>query len=609
MLKNKIFIFIFISLFLVNCNNDDNFEKKPEYTNNLTFKDYFIGAAPKEPDNPNEISFKLYAPNAQTVNLVGTFNDWDKSADVMKKNSHGVWECLKDLPDGNYNYKYLIDGETYIPDPRCLEAAIDAENDLSSIINVGTTKSVTTHKWINNSRDLIVYILHILEFSNGLGVSGVIDKIDYIKQLGVNCVQFTIVTPTPNFGCEEKWGYQTRLWWAIKNKIGSAKDFKRLVDLLHENDISVILDVELDLAWSSIAYHEEEIFALHPDWKHPDKTYSIFQVLNVNNEELRYYMLNSCKSWIENFGVDGLRFDSIAVAGYKDAKSFYGWLVSTLKTEYPKLFFTYETGEPEFSLYNEDNILTTTEIDSSWDMHIKSLLNGSKWWDFSNPSGILFGKYYDATYNYYNIEVLKYNLQQLGMHTGGKPLMVSAGTHDEEKISVTKLNRSENYDWGPVAGNTRISDYNPEIGKLAATYIFTIPGIPMILNGNEFGDNQSINYDAPNWLSNFNIDLSLLEHYKKVILLRNTYSELRSSYISNVISYRNENCISFIRGEGTNKFVCVFNFDSQTQTIDVEFPVLGNWTELIDNEILNVTTLSNSIELAPYEGKVFKIIE
>ncbi len=81
------------------------------------------------------IEFRIVAPEAHQVLLAGTFNHWSESADPMKKDQTGVWKKVKLLSNGNYEYKFIIDGEWMI-DPSCCDTALNEHGTLNSVIRL-----------------------------------------------------------------------------------------------------------------------------------------------------------------------------------------------------------------------------------------------------------------------------------------------------------------------------------------------------------------------------------------------------------------------------------------------------------------------------------------
>jgi 1,4-alpha-glucan branching enzyme len=81
------------------------------------------------------IEFKVSAPKAKKVQLAGTFNNWSESADPMKKEKSGTWKKVKMLPQGLYEYKYIIDGE-WMLDPECSNTVPNEHGTYNSLFEV-----------------------------------------------------------------------------------------------------------------------------------------------------------------------------------------------------------------------------------------------------------------------------------------------------------------------------------------------------------------------------------------------------------------------------------------------------------------------------------------
>lgn len=175
------------------------------------------------------VTFRIYLPKAKTVYLAGTFNNWSTSLDPLTKNSNGVWYIHKILNKGTYQYKYVVDGTNWIADPNSIELTNDGLGKYNSIVRVGEDTIPTTHLWIDNPLNIVMYLLHIYEFANSTNgdcFDKIINKISYLKELGINCVQFNIINQSTYSGIDLKWGYGVTFWRSIKYQAGSAKNLK-----------------------------------------------------------------------------------------------------------------------------------------------------------------------------------------------------------------------------------------------------------------------------------------------------------------------------------------------------------------------------------------------
>jgi hypothetical protein len=94
--------------------------------------------ASNAPDAPRSVQFVFVAPNAKTVALVGSFNDWDTSATQLRRGQGGVWTAELPLTGGRYTYSFVVDGKRWLADPTAPRSVDDDFGTPSSVLTVGT---------------------------------------------------------------------------------------------------------------------------------------------------------------------------------------------------------------------------------------------------------------------------------------------------------------------------------------------------------------------------------------------------------------------------------------------------------------------------------------
>lgn len=82
------------------------------------------------------VAFTLVAPRASTVAVVGDFNDWNPKASPLARSPAGTWETRVRLAPGQYNYAFIVDGSTWVPDPRAPRVAVDDFGSPNSVVTV-----------------------------------------------------------------------------------------------------------------------------------------------------------------------------------------------------------------------------------------------------------------------------------------------------------------------------------------------------------------------------------------------------------------------------------------------------------------------------------------
>ena len=190
--------------------------------------------------------FTVWAPHADDMFVVGTFNDWDKTAHRMSKNENGWWsiDVHGANPGDEYRYRIINAGDEYIRiDPY-------ARRVTSSVGNGIITKLDRTREGkefnLPSLNEMVIYELHIGTFGKqtaepGPGdLEGAIGRLTYLKELGVNAVE---VMPLAEFAGGYSWGYNPSHIFAVESEYGAPRTFREFVDESHRLGIAVIVDV------------------------------------------------------------------------------------------------------------------------------------------------------------------------------------------------------------------------------------------------------------------------------------------------------------------------------------------------------------------------------
>ncbi len=266
------------------------------------------------------VTFRVWAPNARTVHVAGDFSRW-RTGRVPMAPDHsrsGTWSAFVAQAGVGSQYKFLIRrGGPYRwrIDPFAREVTHSRGNAV-----VFDPKSIQWHErpfTMPGWDELVLYELHVGTFATHGAEPGTFDtaigRLDHLRRLGVNAVE---VMPPFSFGGPRSWGYNPSHLFAIETSYGGPRAFARFVDAAHQRGIAVILDVvhnhlgptDLDL-WrfdgtSSRGYGGQYFYndrrALTP-WGATRPNYERKQVRN--------FLRDSAVMWLEEFRVDGLRFD------------------------------------------------------------------------------------------------------------------------------------------------------------------------------------------------------------------------------------------------------------------------------------------------------------
>ena len=283
------------------------------------------------------VFFAVWAPNAREVYVIGEFNDWNESASPMERLGEGgiFATFVEDVKEGQM-YKYLL----VLPDGRRLYKADPYANYAE--MRPGTASKVydlnhfkwSDKKWLAdrdkkdmNKEPMSVYECHIgswMKHPDGTedgfyNYREFADRIvEYFKEMPYTHIELMGIAEFPFDG---SWGYQVTGYYAPTSRYGTPDDFRYLIDLLHKNDIGVILDwvpahfprdahglCEFD--GTCLYEHPDKRLGEHPDWG--------TKIFNYSKNEVRNFLIANALFWIREFHIDGLRVDAVASMLYLD---------------------------------------------------------------------------------------------------------------------------------------------------------------------------------------------------------------------------------------------------------------------------------------------------
>jgi len=264
-------------------------------------------------------SFRVWAPNATKVSVVGEFNNWDPETHPLEREEGGLWarEVKGAVPGNQYQFE-IANGDRHFRKNDAYAREIHAQSALSVIYADGyewKSSAFTIPNW----NELVIYELHVGTFAPGPhGSPGrfeqIIGRLPYLKNLGVNVLE---IMPPMAFPGERSWGYSLTNPFAVEARYGGTDGLKRLIDAAHTQGIGVILDVvynhfgpdNLDL-WQYDGWSENNKGGIYFYNDHRSWTPWGENRPDYGRGEVRQYIRDNAMMWLEEFRVDGLRFDS-----------------------------------------------------------------------------------------------------------------------------------------------------------------------------------------------------------------------------------------------------------------------------------------------------------
>ena len=226
----------------------------------------------------NSVVLVFNAPGKEFVNIVGSFNQWEISNEFLMKyddDRNRFWLEISGLDKKAYHsYQYLVDGSIYVADPYS-PIILDSYNDsfVCRTEQCGFSafptypkdnKHAATMFKIDDSfiwedanftppdkENLVIYELLLRDFHQERSYQSVIDKLDYLKELGINAIE---LMPINEFDGNDSWGYNPSFHMALDKEYGSPVKFKELVNECHKRGIAVIVDVVYNHATGQNSY-------------------------------------------------------------------------------------------------------------------------------------------------------------------------------------------------------------------------------------------------------------------------------------------------------------------------------------------------------------------
>ena len=601
---NKFITVLLVSLFIFSCKDDLSKSNLPTLEQ-MKLQDGITRIS------DDSLAFVLFAPGKSSVHLVGDFNKWQITNEYQfNKDGDRFW-----IKTGNwdvnreYVLQYVIDRQLYIADPYSYKV-IDRNNHNHIPSMVVTTKQ-NNYQWkVDNFKahrpeNLVIYEILIRDFTDQRKISGVQQRLPYLKELGINAIE---LMPFNEFEGNDGWGYNPSFYFAPENSYGTSTDFKNFIDVCHANGIAVIMDIVLNHSYGQnpmvqMYYNNGAVTADNPwfnvksNFDNPGAQWGYD--FNHESPHTQAFVDSVCAYWMKEYKIDGFRFDF--TKGFSNTPYPAGsWGSSYDEARIKNLKRIYD----EVKKRNPDAIFIIEHLSDNPEE--KELAEyGMLLW------GNLNGNFNEMTMGYGDVDE---GYGPKGDISWGcyiqrgwsKPHLITyMESHDEERLMYKNIKHGKSFN----GYNVKDIPVGLQRNAAAAVIYFSLPGPKMIWQFGELGYDISIDYngrlgkkpilwdyyDQPDRRALFNVYAKMIELRKNnPVFSTSDYTiDLKNNFKTIVLEYSNETV------------VVMANFDVIPRTKSINFTKTGVWSEFFTESELTLDVANKSITLEPGEYRLY----
>ena len=304
-----------------------------EGNNNKAYE--FFGSHFEERNGRRGVVFRVWAPKAAAVSVVGDFNKWDRTVSPMNKlTDGGIWELF--IPDLKVydTYKYSIESSYGQVKLKADPYGYHMETRPNTATKI---YDINGYKWGDNkwrekmasknvySTPINIYEVHISSWQHKKYEEELFNYMEcakelvpYVKKMGYTHIE---IMPIAEFPFDGSWGYQGIGYFAPTSRFGTPHDFMQFVDYCHKNDVGVILDwVPAHFPKDAAGLYEFDgqcCYEYSDPLKNEHRNWGT-RVFDWGKPEVQSFLISNATYWFEKYHVDGLRVDAVASMLYLD---------------------------------------------------------------------------------------------------------------------------------------------------------------------------------------------------------------------------------------------------------------------------------------------------
>ena len=435
-------------------------------------------------ESDGRVRFRIWAPavDQMRIEIAGVEDPL-----TMERQPLGWHELVTDRARHGTSYRYRLPNDLRVPDPASRHQPVDVHGP-SAVIDAGA------YRWRDADwrgrpwEEAVLYELHLGTFTPEGTFAGAARKLDHLVELGVTAVQ---IMPVAEFAGSRNWGYDGVLPFAPDHSYGTPTDFKDFVQAAHGHGLMVMLDV----VYNHFGPEGNYLHAYAPQFFTESHHTPWGAAVNFDGKEarpVREYFIHNTLYWIEEFHLDGLRFDAVDHIVDDSPKHFLDELAERVRTEFPehRVHLVLENGMNEAHRLARDEQKRPRWYNAQWNDDVHHVLHvattgesGGYYVDFAGDSRKLARSVAEGF-------AFQGEHAEFWQRTRGEP---SADLPPSAFVSFI-----QNHDQvGNRPFGERLHHIAPEaaVRAAAATYLLA-PQIPMLFMGEEWAAAQPFQFFA-----------------------------------------------------------------------------------------------------------------